>query len=246
VAFDRDAQRLQSVVDLSRPADIDQGDVVDKAWVPVQVQALTARIARSRGIEAREGVIVTRVYPTDSEIEAHLTVGDVITHINDRVVPCSHVRQAEVFHSMIRRFTPGDTVTLRRIRGETPQRVTFTLRAFPRMPGKKDLYTSTHLGFVARELVLMDRLKMRLSPSTEGVLISEVKEGSWAALANCAVDDIVCAVNGQPVTSIEEMKKEIATAEKRNREHVIFRIQRGIHTLFLELKTDWNDENEFE
>jgi serine protease Do len=243
VALERNAERIFTVVSLRRQMHIDQGATVQKAWVPVEVQALTRELAGAWQVKAQQGVVVTRVYDTPAAEARALQVGDVITHINDELVPCSHVRQAEVFHSMIRRFSPGDTVSLTRIRNRESAAVQVTLSTYPDMPEAREHYVNTHFGFAARDLVLLDRLKMRLAPGREGVLITEVKEGGWAALANCAVDDIVTGIDGRAVREVDDMKAHIARARKKRASHIVFKTVRGIHTLFIELKTNW-DTNE--
>ena len=95
VTFERDGERLLTVVELGRATLQDPGLEARKAWVPVNVQVLTSELASRLGVPGRMGVRVTRVL--DVAAGKELQVGDIITAIDGDPVEASQPTDAELF-----------------------------------------------------------------------------------------------------------------------------------------------------
>jgi S1-C subfamily serine protease len=100
-------------------------------------------------------------------------------------------------------------------------------------------YRNTQIEFRARNIAFQDRLQQQLDPDQQGAFITEVDRGGWAALAHLAAEDLVLAVDGQPIQTVADLREQMKKIAQTKPQHVVFFVRRGVHTLFLELEPDW-------
>jgi len=86
---------------------------------------------------------------------------------------------------------------------------------------------------------LNDRVNERMKESQQGVRISSVAQGGWAALAGLGTGDVLFSVEGQSIDSIETLKRVMKTISQNKPQRVKVFIKRGIYTAFLELEPKW-------
>jgi serine protease Do len=235
VAFDRRAERLLTVVEIGRPGIEDPGMEARKAWVPVSVQTLTPELADKLGLPGKSGVRVTRVIGPAKD--RALEVGDVITAIDGEPVQATQPSDADVFHTMIRQYKIGSTVTLTTFRGKQERPVKIALVSSPRLAREMKKYEDPTFEFRVRNISETDRRELGVPDTQQGVLVEAVREGGWAALAHLGDGDIVLAIDGEPVADVADVQKKmerIATAKPRA---VVLHVRRGIRTFFVEMLT---------
>jgi S1-C subfamily serine protease len=71
-------------------------------------------------------------------------------------------------------------------------------------------------------------------------LVAEVKDGGWAALGRLNTGDIIMAVDDAPVTDVLSLKEKMKHVAAEKRKTIVLRVERGIHTLYLELEPKWD------
>jgi len=81
IGFDIPAQTAQMVV-----AQLKEHGYVNRAWLGVQIQPVTAAIADSLGLKKAEGALVDNPQPASPAAQAGIVAGDVITAVNDKPV----------------------------------------------------------------------------------------------------------------------------------------------------------------
>ena len=69
--------------------------------------------------------------------------------------------------------------------------------------------------------------------------MEEVKPGGWGDLGSLLVEDLIIQVNGNPVESVESLRKLLEQAAREQKRSVILKVLRGIHTAYLELEPTW-------
>ncbi len=79
IGFDIPAQTAKLVV-----AQLKEHGYVNRAWLGVQIQPVTADIADSLGLKKAEGAIVDQPQPASPAAKAGIKAGDVITAVNDK------------------------------------------------------------------------------------------------------------------------------------------------------------------
>ncbi len=240
VGFERRSQRLLTVVSLGDSDTRDRSAEAVKAWLAVTTQVLTPELARALGLAARTGVRVTHVTPDSSAARAGLQVGDVLLKLDGDPIPASQLEDAELFATLVRQYRVDAKVKLEGWRSGRGFEVEASLEPSPRAPRELPEYKDAEFEFTARDLTFQDRLDDRLDGLGQGVLVTGVENGGWAALAQLAVGDVVLAVDGRPVNTLAELEGTMKRLAETRPRRVVLQVRRGVGTLFVELEPTWN------
>jgi serine protease Do len=178
------------------------------ARLGVAIQPLNQDLAESFGLERPDGALVSTVAPNSAAAKAGLRSGDVITKVNGEAI-----QEPGMLSSRVGLSRPGDKVTLEVWRDKKLETVVATLGA---STDKEDVAkvqadgdNGAKLGLALRPLNRDERGEVGAS----GLLV-ENADGA-AAKAGVQQGDVVLAVNGKPVTSVEEVKAVLAANPKR-------------------------------
>ncbi len=239
VLFDRGAEHCMTVVEVgTSPL---PGPVVEarKAWLGIRVQVLTRELADQLGLEGRRGVRVTQVLPESAAERAGLQVGDFIVGLDGEEIPASRPEHVDVFDTMIRRYPIGSEARLAILRDGRDVELTVELQESPKAGREVARYRDESFEFTARDITVNDRFLRQWPSDQQGVLVEVVSEGGWAALGHLGVGDLIVAVDGREVTDIGNLESRMGEISQEKPEAVVFRVQRGIHSLFVELEPKW-------
>jgi serine protease Do len=235
VAFDRDRERRLTVVELAASEPEGSRTEASKAWIPIDVQALTPQLAERLGLKGRTGVRVTRV----RDEATTLRVGDVILAIDRDRISASGPTDDDVFAVAVRRYAIGATVTLTVSRGGAEMPLPITLGASPHLPREMDRYEDPDFEFRVRDIASADREDPRMDSMGTGVFVDTVTEGGWAALSHLIPKDIILTVDGHAVASVAELAAQMKAVDAGRPSVVVFGIRRGVRTMFIEMKPTW-------
>jgi serine protease Do len=238
VTFDRGRQRMLTVVEIGRPGLEDPGLETRKAWIPVSVQVLTQPLAERLSLSGKTGVRVTRVHG-GSAAAAGLRIGDIITSIDDDRVEASQPSDEDLFATMIRQYKIGSTVKLTVLRDGKEQHLAVKLDASPRLPREMKKYEDSNFEFRVRDMTTADQNEKSWTEGQKGVLVEAVREGGWAALAQLADGDLLMEIDGDAVADVEAVQKKMESVAERKPAVVVFKVRRGIRTLYVELQSGW-------
>ncbi|PYX07813.1 MAG: peptidase S1 [Acidobacteria bacterium] len=185
-------------------------------------------IARVYGVNS--GVTISNVVAGSPAEQAGLKVGDTITTVDGKPV-----KNGDELVADIASRKPGTKVTLGLIRNGKKQDATITVadraKLFASRLGEEEegnednTPKESKLGLSVRALTqdMADRLDV---PAGRGVIVQEVKPGSFAEDTGLQRGDIILEVNKQPVSSEEEFTKAVATL--KSGQDVVFLVrQRG-------------------
>jgi S1-C subfamily serine protease len=101
------------------------------------------------------------------------------------------------------------------------------------------MYEDVMLEFKARDIAYLDALKRRWKKDEKGVLVTETDPGGWASVGGLLPDDLIQAVDGKPVSSVDDLEQMLEAAQLKRPRQINFLVRRGIHTLFIELEPKW-------
>ena len=242
VVFDRRAESYLTVVKVGKQQPPEPGREVPKAWLGVATQVLTREIAEALDLGEVTGVRVTMAMPGSPAEEAGLAVGDFILRLDGQPIRASRPEHFEVFPAMIRQYRAGSEVALSVLRGGEEMTLSVTLASTPQSPREMDRYRDDNFEFAVRDIAFDDRTRNQWPEEVVGPLVETVSEGSWAAVGHLAVGDVIVEVAGRPtrgVGALEEVMKAVAAERPRA---VVFRVRRGIHDIYLELKPQWSND----
>jgi serine protease Do len=167
--------------------------------------------AITRVYGAGTGVTVSSVVPGSPADQAGLKVGDTITTVDGQKV----AKGSELVADIATR-KPGSKVTLGFLRNGKKQDATVTIADRSKLfasrlsddEGNNDESTpkQSKFGITVRKLTpeMADRLDM---PAGKGVIVQDVKPGSFAEDINLGRGDVILEVNKQPVNSEEDFTR---------------------------------------
>jgi serine protease Do len=237
--FERRTQRLLTVVRIGERETPDRSAEASKAWLPAAMQALTPELAEALGLKGKKGVRLTEVYPDNTAAKAGLKVGDILLNFDGSAIDVSQPEDLENFTTQVRGYPVGDKVKLEVVRDGKPLTLEVELAASPPVMRQLVEYHNTQFDFRARDIAFQDRVQLDLDPDQKGALITAVERGGWAALADLRPNELVQAVDGQPIHSVADLRAQMRKVAQAKPQRVVFFVRYGIHTAFLELEPDW-------
>jgi serine protease Do len=201
---------------------------VKHAKLGVTVQEVGQGVADAFKLESPEGALVSNVERGGAADKAGLKSGDVIRKLNGQAIVASGDLPA-----MLSLSTPGDKVTMDVWREGKIIQVGASLgdAGEKRQRAERDdvavADSTAKLGLALRPLDPMER---RRSGITSGLVIEDA-DGP-AANAGVEPGDVLLAINGRPVTSIEQVREVVGKSSKS----VALLIQRGGDKIFIPVR----------
>lgn len=202
---------------------------VARGSIGIQFDAVeNPAIARVYGLGS--GIPVSTVVPGSPADQAGLKVGDTITAVDGK-----KVTKGNELVSDIAARKPGSKVTLTFIRNGKEQEATVSIADRAKLYAARfgdnqdnddtDTPKQSKFGLTVRKVTpeIADRLGI---PSGRGVMVQEVKPGSFAEDVNLGRGDIILEINKQPVNSEEDVER--MEASLKSGQDVVFLVrQRG-------------------
>jgi serine protease Do len=198
---------------------------VDHAKLGVAVQEVNQTLADSFGLDRPEGALVANVDPGSPADRAGLKPGDVIRAANGRPIVASGDLPAIVGLSK-----PGDRLTLDVWRQGRKLQLTAELtRSTDKVTAAAAIENEQggKLGLALRPLAPQEQQQAGVRG---GVVVADV--AGPAEAAGVEPGDIVLAINGTPVTTVEQVKAAVAKSQKS----VALLIQRGEDKIFVPVR----------
>jgi serine protease Do len=188
---------------------------VERAYLGVAIQMLTPSLAEQFGLNVREGVVVTDVFPNTPGEAAGLKSGDVILEFAETKVSTPAQLQEIVERCPINSqqtmtiLRDGKRMTLRVTVREQPEDYGL-VRGRSRMPGR-GLDRGGSLEDLGLELepLTPDVARQLGLDFTEGLVITHVRPNSVAALAGLESGQVIVQVNRIPVKTMEDFRKAL-------------------------------------
>ena len=202
---------------------------VSRGSIGIQFDAVE-NPAINRVYGAGSGITVAHVVPGSPADQAGLKTGDTITTVDGKKVSKGTELVAEIASRK-----PGSKVALGFLRNGKPQETTVTVADRAKLfaarlnedDGDNDESTpkQSKFGVTVRKLTpeMADRLEV---PAGKGVIVQDVKPGSFAEDIGVSRGDVILEVNKQPVNSEEDFAK-VESSMKSGQDVVFLVRQRG-------------------
>ena len=192
---------------------------VDRGFMGVHLQPLDKNLAEGLGIDQTQGAIVAQVVADSPAAKAGLKTGDVIIAYNNR-----SIKSASSLRNDIAMLSPGTVVNLTIKRQGKTMNLPVTLGSRSQS-GSEPHELGQKIGLEASELTPELRRRLRLSPSEEGVVITQIKQGSPAMRAGLQPGFLIVSIGNYQVTNIQEFNQ--ALAKSQNQKSIAFLVQNG-------------------
>jgi serine protease Do len=212
---------------------------VTRSMIGVNIQAIDAKLAEALGLERPRGALVSGVIENEPADKAGIHRGDIILSVDGRPVETSTALPA-----MISTIRPGTSTELELWSDKKLKKVTVRVVEMKESDaqtsedsqgrggsnGRQQQAAPTVLGLTVRPLSPQEKQ----STDTRGSLVVEDVEGA-AADAGVQAGDIILAVAGAPVRTVEELS---AAIKRQQEQYVALLIQRGNRQIFLPIPKD--------
>ena len=180
---------------------------VVRGFLGISVVNLNQALANQYNAPSLDGVLVSNVSSLGPAGDAGIRRGDIILELNGDTV-----RSDEQWIAVVASTSPGTEVQLHIIRDGSPLLIQVEVDEEPssgrgRVDGSISIEQGVLRGMEIQDLTSEILKELRLSPDTQGVLISVINRSSPAARVGLGPGDIIMGVNRRPVRSIEEVKR---------------------------------------
>ena len=179
---------------------------VSRSRIGVAVQSVDQKLATTFGLGTPHGALISAVEPKSPSERAGLKPGDVITMVNGH-----NIDESYDLPSIIAEIPPGSQAHIgywRDHKGGEVDVKTVLLDDEPAQAARNESEDSgSKLGLTVRQLDPKEQQEMH----TRGRLLIEDVKGP-ALAAGLQAGDVVLGVNGAGVTTVAELKREVARA----------------------------------
>jgi serine protease Do len=205
---------------------------VTRGWLGVSVQDITDDIAKGLNIKDQTGALITEVFEGDPADKAGIKQGDIIKEVDGKAVRDTH----ELLR-VVAMVPVGKKVSVRVLRDGVAKE--FQVTVAEREEGKELASTRRdtreNYGMTVQEVTpeIARRLGMARA---EGVIVTQVKEGSAAEDAQIQPQDVILQINKVKIHNLKDYQREIAkkTAEDR----ILLLIKRGKGTYYVAIRKE--------
>jgi Do/DeqQ family serine protease len=197
--------------------DLVQYGEVKQAWIGLVVQELDDKIARYLNYPGRKGVMVKSIETESPAQAAGLREGDILLSFGNK-----KIADFDDYLAAAKTVAAGETLEIQAWRGGQTRTINLKTKEFP--IERADELAWSLLGIKVDELTSKNRRDFRIA-TREGVVISEVKGGSYLARIGARQGDVIRQIDDTTVSTREEFRK--ALVKSRQKSSVVLLIQRG-------------------
>ncbi len=204
------------------------GGAVKRPWLGAKLQAITPDIADSLGLQRPSGALVASVAADSPAARAGIKTGDVIVSVDGTAVD-----DPTAFNYRFATKPLGGTAQIGVVRQGHATVVPVALQSLPDSPREEVQIRarSPFLGATVANLSPALADEMRLDPNTEGVVITDVADGSEAQSIGFQKGDIIVSVNNQKIVKPADLER-IAGAGGRQWRITLMRGGQQISVMF--------------
>lgn len=185
------------------------GKLVRRPWLGATLQTMSQEIADGLGLERPAGALLADVEPKGPGGEAGLKRGDVIVSVDGQPTD-----DPEAVGYRLGTKPLGGQVTFGVLRGGKKIAVQMRLTPAPEIPPRDAVKLKGPSPFAGATAVNISPAvieEMTVQGATNGVVVSEVEDGSAAQQLNLQRGDIVLAVNDQKIETTRDLEKAAAS-----------------------------------
>jgi len=229
IAFAIPATTARTVID-----DLIKSGSVERGWLGVQIQPVTADIAESLGLANAEGALVNDPQKDAPAAKAGIAAGDVVTAVDGVTV-----KDPRDLAKKIAAMDPGKTVEVTVWRNGRSETIKVELGTLPTdvaaVSPDQDEAPS-----VPQAEATLDSFGLTVVPAEtgSGLVITSVEPDSAADERGLQAGDVIVAVNNQDVKSASDVVGIIDAAAKDGRKAALFQVENENRSRFVALPID--------
>jgi serine protease Do len=208
---------------------IDDG-TVERGWLGVQIQPVTADIAESVGLAKAEGAIVAEAQDDSPAKAAGVQAGDIITEVNGQAV-----ESPRELSRLIAALEPNTETKLTIWRDGKSQVIGLELGKMP--APEQQAAVEQQPEAEEGEGQTLESFGLTVAPAEDGagVVVTDVDPDSDAAERGIEAGDVIREVNSAEVASAADVEKAVSDASKSGRKSVLLQVERDETNRFVAL-----------
>ena len=213
----------------------DSGEV-ERAFIGVEIQQVTDELAEGFGLKNDHGALVSRVRPDQPADKAGVKRGDIILSFDGKEIKEMRDLPRIVAQSPVGKSTKMDvwrggkkkTLTIKSERFEDDSLAETDSRAEP-----DEVELGEEFGATLRSLTDEARERYNFGEGVEGVIVMNVKRGGLASSNDIRSGDILIEVDGNKVSTPEDVVKALKNARDDKRKSIVIFLQRNSANRFI-------------
>jgi serine protease Do len=226
IGFDIPAATAKMVV-----AQLKDHGRIDRAWLGVQIQPVTAEIADSLGLKKAEGAIVAQPQPDSPASKAGIVAGDVITEIDG-----ASIKDSRELARKVGMMAPGANIKVTLARKGEIKTLALTLGKMPNeQQAKAEASDEKSAGDTPRLGLNLAPAKDVAGSGDQGVAVVSVDPNGPAAERGIKTGDVILDVGGKAVANTAEVRKALSDARTAGKNIVLLRVKTAEATRFVAL-----------
>ncbi len=206
---------------------------IDRGWLGLQLQAVSAEVAQGLGLKGELGTLVADVLPDSPAAQSGMRPGDVILSVDGRPI-----ERLTTLPRIVAETKPGTTLTLNVSRKGQMVDVPIRVGAQPRderlaandAAGTAD---QPRLGLALAKITPDLRTRFKLEDDAQGVVVTRVLPDSPAERAGIRVGSVISMVGQEPVATPDEVIRQVGDAARDKRPSVLLRVEVNGQTSFV-------------
>ena len=202
---------------------------VTRGWLGVGIQDISKEVGEYYGIETKQGVLVTEVFPGDPADKAGIMPQDIILSINGQAVGT-----AREITGMIADIGIDETIKIKVLRNGKARtfKVKIAKREDARIAARKThKEKQAELGIRVAEVTPETARRFNLKDA-KGVIVVGVEPDSKAEEAGVRMHDIIKEINHNSIKTVNDLNKVISDIQKGETVNMfIWRMNQGFLVL---------------
>jgi Do/DeqQ family serine protease len=184
------------------------GHQVRRPWLGASLQTVTREIADSLGLDRPMGALVTDLSAGGPASDAGLRRGDLITAIDGQSVD-----DPEGLGYRLATRPLGGGAALTYLRNGKSSAASLKLVPAPEIPARDPVRLKGASPFSGATVVNLSPAvteELSIHGASEGVVISEIEEGSQAAQVNFQIGDVIMSIDDAPIKTTRDLEQAVS------------------------------------
>ncbi|ABE40382.1 Peptidase S1C, Do [Rhodopseudomonas palustris BisB5] len=180
------------------------GKAVKRPWLGARLQAVTPEIAETLGLKRPSGALVASVTKGSPSEKAGLKLSDLIVAVDGFPID-----DPNAFDYRFATRPLGGTAQIDAQRAGKPVKLTIALETAPDT-GRDEIVLTARSPFQGAKIANISPAiadEMRLDPSVEGVVVTELADDATAANVGFQKGDIIVAVNNKRIGKTSDLER---------------------------------------
>jgi Do/DeqQ family serine protease len=187
------------------------GTTVKRPWLGAKLQAVTPEIADSLGLRRPAGALVASITAGSAAARAGLKSGDLIVAIDGQ-----EVEDPNAFDYRFATKPLGGSARIAVLRAGRETALAVPLETAPETP-REELMIRGRSPFTGAKISNISPAvadELRIDPSTQGVVIVDVADGSLAQSLGFQRGDVIASVNNQKIARTRDLERAAAQTSR--------------------------------